>query len=177
MENTTASLPYPESYWVIPNLLMAGEHPSNYDENETRRRIQALIRCGISSFIDLTTHEDTKPSYAGILSAEADEYLKIVKYANFPIRDFEVSSEEQMAKILDAIDAEVDLYHPVYVHCYAGRGRTGMVVGCYLVRHGLQPKEALQRIAELRANIPSSWARSPEADKQVEFVLNWKKGQ
>lgn len=25
----------------------------------------------------------------------------------------------------------------VYVHCYGGIGRTGTVVGCWLVRHGL----------------------------------------
>jgi protein-tyrosine phosphatase len=64
---------------------------------------------------------------------------------------------------------------PVYVHCRGGRGRTGTVVGCYLVRHGLTGQGALERIKELRRNEPTGHLPSPEAREQVEMVLSWEK--
>ncbi len=51
-----------------------------------------------------------------------------------------------------------------------------MVVGCYLVKHGLSGQEALLRIKTLRQDTSSWWHRSPESQEQVEFILNWKNG-
>jgi protein-tyrosine phosphatase len=65
----------------------------------------------------------------------------------------------------------------VYVHCRAGIGRTGLVVGCYLVRHGETGNEALLAIKQLRSSISSSWMQSPETDAQVDFVRNWGVGE
>ena len=50
-----------------------------------------------------------------------------------------------MASILDAIDAALDGGKTVYVHCWGGVGRTGTVVGCWLVRHGKTGDEALRQ--------------------------------
>jgi protein-tyrosine phosphatase len=43
-------------------------------------------------------------------------------------------------------------------------GRTGTVVGCWLVEEGLTGDEALLRIAELRRATPDGHLRSPESD-------------
>ncbi len=51
---------------------------------------------------------------------------------------------------LDAIDEEIARGGVVFVHCWAGCGRTGVVVGCWLVRHGSDPHDALARIAKSR---------------------------
>ena len=46
--------------------------------------------------------------------------------------------EEPFLKhILDEIDGAILNGKTVYVHCLGGIGRTGTVVGCYLVRHGI----------------------------------------
>jgi protein-tyrosine phosphatase len=61
-----------------------------------------------------------------------------------------------------------------YVHCWGGIGRTGTVVGCWLVaREGLTTDAALQRIAELRKDTPDRGLGSPETKLQRRFVLQW----
>ena len=52
MDNTKR--PISESYWVEPGRLLAGEYPGDYDEERTRKRIDALIEAGFNTFIDLT---------------------------------------------------------------------------------------------------------------------------
>lgn len=175
--NTLNQIPFPESYWVIPDLFLAGQYPAGYDELDTRRRLQTLIRTGLTSYIDLTHPNDYMPRYSDILQDEANGYLKQVSYTNFPIPDRSVVPVNQMIQILDQIDVNINKNAPVYLHCIAGIGRTGTVVGCYLVRHGLDAKEVLQKIKQLRWAVPSHWARSPEADEQVDFIMAWKPGQ
>jgi protein-tyrosine phosphatase len=117
------------------------------------------------------------PKYDAILQDEANGYLKNVSYTNFPIPDRSVTTPKQMVSILDVIDDGIDQKSPVYLHCIAGVGRTGTVVGCHLVRHGMSPEDALNEIKRLRSAIPSRWSRSPEADEQVEFIRDWKAGR
>lgn len=176
MSDTSLQLPFSESYWVKPGLFMAGEYPAGYDELETRRRLQGLIRAGIRFFIDLTHPDDYMFNYVEILNDEANGYMVKVKYSPFPIIDRSVPLKSEMSAILDAIDDSILSDAPVYIHCIAGVGRTGTVVGCHLVRHGMKPDEAIREIKNLRKGIPSHWARSPEADEQVDFIVNWKQG-
>jgi protein-tyrosine phosphatase len=88
-----------------------------------------------------------------------------------PIRDFSVPAPDDLVAILDAIDAELAAGGIVYVHCWAGCGRTGVVVGSWLVRHGLTPHAALERIAEARG------LGCPQTLEQRLLVLGWEAGR
>ena len=80
-----------------------------------------------------------------------------------------------MTAILDAIDAALDGGKAVYVHCWGGVGRTGTVVGCWLVRHGSTASDALVQVAEgwqgMEKFTPER--ESPETSGQREYVRNW----
>ena len=93
------------------------------------------------------------------------------------IRDLDVPrSRDEMSRILDEIDAALALGHTVYVHCWGGIGRTGTVVGCHLVRHGLTGDEALAAIARLWPTMQKSHRRdrSPETAAQHAWVRGWR---
>jgi protein-tyrosine phosphatase len=79
---------------------------------------------------------------------------------------------------LDEIDRSLARDLPVYVHCWGGKGRTGTVVGCYLARHGIATgKSALDKINELRRNVPNWNEPSPETRQQCEMVALWQIGE
>jgi hypothetical protein len=178
MNNTNDStLPLPDSYWVIKGSFLAGEYPGRRDENETRHRAMRLLECGIRVCIDLTKPGEIVPSYRDIFLQELDLYGYQGNYFHFPVYDFGIPDEKQMHRTLDQIDKCIEEKLPVYLHCRAGIGRTGLTVGCYLVRHGLTGDDALNRIKELRKEVASSWAASPETDAQVEYIRKWTIGK
>lgn len=170
------TLPYADSYWVVPGKLLAGKYPGSSDGGLTRKNIQALLRTGINSFIDLTLPGDVPLPYSEVLEKEASDYGMVVSRLNFPVADFSTPTPDMMRTILDIIDHWLQLNRMVYVHCLAGIGRTGTVVGCYLVRHGFTGEAAVEHISYLRRDLPNWWHRSPEMDDQLEFILNWPLG-
>lgn len=170
---TQSTLPFEDSYWVIPGKFMAGDYPGRSSDLETRRRILALIQSGIRVCLDLTKPGEMTPSYRDVFLEELASYGHLGNYYHFPIYDFGIPSEAQMQRTLDVIDQCLESDNPVYLHCRAGIGRTGLTVGCYLVRHGMSGEEALAEIKRLRQNIPGYWFQSPETDAQVDYVRNW----
>ncbi len=169
-----SKLPIPESYWVEANRLLAGEYPGARDPETARRRMDAFLEAGVNTFINLTA-EGELPSYEEILREQAKIYGVEPAHLRFPIPDFGVPSSKIMTAILDAVDEALAGGRCVYFHCWAGVGRTGMVVGCYLVRHGTPNERALAEVNRLFKTRPQSLLqpRSPETDAQIEFVRNW----
>lgn len=162
---------------MIPGKLIAGAYPaSKYFEEETRQKLDKLLTAGVSLFLNLT-QEGEMPPYDAPLAEIAGWLDRPAIHQRMAIPDMTIPEPAQMALILDSIDAAMRAGKVVYVHCYAGIGRTGTVVGCYLARHGMDGAEALNTIALLRSGITNGWVRSPETDEQVEYVLAWEKGK
>jgi protein-tyrosine phosphatase len=62
-------------------------------------------------------------------------------------------------------------------NCWAGRGRTGTVVGCYLKRHGMaEDADVIQKLAVLRRGALNGKETSPQTKEQIRMVTSWKKG-
>jgi len=169
-----AKLPIIESYWVQENRFLAGEYPGNHNPEITRRRMDAFLELGINTFIDFTDSNEHVP-YETILKEQARAYEMDAQYHRFSMRDHGVCSYESMRNILNIIDEALGNQRNVYVHCWGGIGRTGIAVGCYLVRHGMKNEQAIEEVNRLYKTRPKSpyYPRSPETDEQIEFVLNW----
>jgi protein-tyrosine phosphatase len=175
-ETSNPGKPFPDSYWVIPGKLLAGEYPYSKDELAGTRKLSHLLQSGIRAIADLTMPQDTK-SYFDELVHLTDEMDIKFTYRRFAIRDMGLPEIETMISILDWIDGQLIENTPTYVHCLGGIGRTGTIIGCYLVRHGTTGQNALERITYLRKDTPDWWYVSPETWQQKEFILNWKIGE
>ena len=171
----TLDIPIPQSYWVKPGLLLAGEYPGSYDEVTAERRIVSFLNAGVRTFINLTQPHELVP-YDEVLKEQARILDVNTAHHRFSIVDRSIPSVETMWNILNSIDDSIQNGQCVYVHCWGGVGRTGTTVGCYLVRHGMSGEQALGQIAEWWQAVPKRvvYPRSPETDEQVEFILNWK---
>lgn len=170
-------LPIIESYWVEENRLLAGEYPGSYDPQNTYRRLDAFLDAGINIFLDLTQSHELAP-YESVLKERAQRWGVQASYQRFAIRDHGIPSAETMAMILNSMDQVIHDKGCIYVHCWGGVGRTGVVVACYLIRHGFTNEESLARVNHLYKTRPNNpfFPHSPENREQVEFVLNWQEG-
>jgi protein-tyrosine phosphatase len=162
--------PLPNTYWVIPELMLAGEHPSGASEKETRERLARLCGAGIDYFIDLTV-KDEMPDYRGLLPTRAH-------YLRSAIRDTDVPSEiAHMQQLQSRIRNARELGRRMYIHCRAGIGRTSLVVGCYLAEEGLDGESALAKLNQLwrvcaRAQ---NWPIVPQTTEQADYIRDWPK--
>ncbi len=166
-------VPFPDSYWVVPGMLLAGEYPGSPDDEIARAKISSLARCGIRHIIDLTDEQDGLTPYDAFLRGSETAHTLELTRERISIRDLGTPTPDTMRQILDAIDSRIGAKRPVYVHCWGGVGRTGTVIGCYLVHQGLKGEEALRRLAELRRSTPKGCRESPETPEQREMVLRW----
>ncbi len=165
------------AYWVVPGRLLAGPYPSAPALPDAQKQVAALLDLGVDTIVDLTEpgEYDLRAYWPLLLEASAAQG-RIVERRQRSIPDMSIPTVEQMSATLDDIDAALAEGRTVYVHCYGGIGRTGTVVGCYLVRNGASGDEALATIAHLRRNIRQPHRHSPETSEQRSMVLTWREG-
>lgn len=174
--------PIPNSYCVAEHTLFAGEYPGSapfMDATAAEEKLAKFLDLNITVFVDLTQHDELN-AYHDTLTTLASERGIDVIHDRRPIKDSNICSEQQMCDTLDAIDAHHAAGRNVYVHCWGGIGRTGMTIGCWMVRHGHSADDALAIVeagfsSMLKRVRMKEWS-SPETAEQVRVVREWKEG-
>jgi protein-tyrosine phosphatase len=149
--------------WIEPERLIAGRHPCAWSAHDAPAEVRELLDRGVTLFLDLTQEGELEPY--------AQHLPPTVRHLRIPIRDFSVPTTESLVSALDEIDSELAGGGRVYVHCWAGCGRTGVVVGSWLVRHGWDPHAALAKIAQARG------LGCPQTLEQRLMILDWATGR
>jgi len=159
----------------VPLKFLAGEYPGDEDPVKARKKINQFLAAGVRHFVDLSEFGELVP-YDSILSEEARNTSITATYQRFPIRDISVPSDaEHLAEILFAIDRRIREGGAVYLHCWGGVGRTGLVVACWLQEHGRTPDDALAELRTKWSTVEKSYRKpeSPETPTQVNWVKTW----
>ncbi|KDQ51835.1 hypothetical protein JAAARDRAFT_40659 [Jaapia argillacea MUCL 33604] len=173
------SRPIPNSYWATP-LLLACEYP--WAPTTPQPKLDRLLAAGVRTFIDLTECGELL-SYEPVLASRAllmGIDVASIEYHRFPIHDRSLpQSVDYMVHILDVLRDNERRGRISAVHCRGGIGRTGMVIGCWLVERGIarNGEEALWMIAEEWKTVEKCkrFPCSPETGPQFEFVRNFKR--
>jgi Cyclin-dependent kinase inhibitor 3 (CDKN3) len=159
--------PFPNTYWVFPGRLLAGEHPAGSGQ-DLRARLERLRIAGIDAFFDLT-EEGEEPEYRSLLA-------RGVEYRRTPIADQGVPlNVNETRTFLTAIQDALARQRRVYLHCRAGIGRTGLVVGCLLAEESGNGKKALVKLNELwsQSAQAAQWPRVPQTLEQADYIRHW----
>ena len=167
--------PFENSYWVIPGKLLVGATPGIANTEATHSRLRSLKEYGITSIINLTEADEKDHNGKLFYNYEVSPAAGQLSIYRFPIRDMDIPSPVTMAKILALIDRELNTDRRVYVHCWGGLGRTGTVVGCYLLQRKIvNAAYVFDHIRELKsASHFLAKFESPQTAAQREFVEEW----
>ena len=161
--------PIENSYEVTRNIY-AGEYPRNKDDESSYAKLKQFESFGITHFIDLTEAGELQP-YEPLL-------YKGAKYLRFPIRDVSIPQSIESVRSLVAKIVKVVKANPkskVYIHCWGGVGRTGLIVGCLLGELYRQDyDETLKKLEQLFMACPKAAKRhTPETAEQRKFIAKY----
>ncbi len=180
--------PTPRSYWVVEGRFVAGAYPSRsqpLDPGQIPDVTAALLDAGITCFVNLT--EDHPGGGDSHLTHYQDHVTDSAVVLAHPIVDVDIPTVDEMNDTLDAIDDHLRGGGNVYAHCWGGKGRTGTVVGCWLVRHGYGSPDALDDpdggddvifvLDDLRrGDLGAGHQPSPDTPDQEAFIRSWEPG-
>lgn len=190
--------------WLVPGAVLCGRYPGScpsrpVDADVQRSRLENILEQGITTFVCLQAEippqgaltawpdEGISGQSGNAKEPQLDKFLPYYFDAGAERTSFvHVAIEDRsIASSLELLDATVfDLHNRVrrgerlYVHCFGGRGRTGLVAACLLgaLYDGLiDPEEALARVDayyRLRRR-PDEVGSSPETDEQRDQVRDW----
>jgi atypical dual specificity phosphatase len=190
--------PIVNSYWATPNLrkptllpltrsstllVVACEYP--HSPSLPIPKIDALLEAGIRTFIDLTEPNELVP-YDALLTERAtiiglpQEEIDRIEYHRFAIKDRCIPPSPHLLEEALAVLEDCERRgRKAAVHCRGGVGRTGTIVGCWLIQSGLarNGKEALRYIDREWRQVEKSkrFPRSPETGQQEEYVRRFKR--
>ena len=133
--------------WVLNDELAGSQGPASLDD------LSFLYHQGVRAVIRM--EERT-------IAADSGTDLDLVDLF-VPVPDFTPPTLDQIQRMVEFIDQQTAEQRPVVVSCYAGIGRTGTVLACYLVHRGATAADAINRVRELR---PGS-VQTPEQEAAV----------
>lgn len=122
-------------FWILPGELAGMSHPG-----ADGKLFSELRESGIGAVVTLTE----RPLGINISDRFGFECLHL------PIRDMDAPHPEQVELFVRFCDNQIDAGNAVAVHCLAGRGRTGVMLACYLVHRKQAPGKAIEKVRRVR---------------------------
>lgn len=120
-----------------------------------------LRRLGIRALVRLADIQEADVTPEQVRAAGLDD-------CHEPVADMTAPCQCQISRVLKFIDDALGEERPVAISCWAGRGRTGTLLCCYLVGRGQTAEEA---ISSVRSRGRSPYETKQQLDAIQEFEL------
>ena len=174
--------------WLVPGAVLLGRYPGSGRGQWAEKAVRAMRGgAGVTTFVCLQSELPPQDG-GGEMPSGFEPYAAHARACAGPPPDFvhfgipDMCAAEdlgELGKCVDDLAARVKRGETLFVHCWGGKGRTGLVAACLLgsLYASVGPEEALDRVqayVELRA----PGVRSPETDPQRDqvrdhFALRW----
>ena len=151
--------------WVVPDKLAGCALPGKAllpGEDYVFPDLKYLYNNGIRCLLSLTDRADS----FGRLCEKAG-----MDWIYFPIPDFGIPSDMALyERVINTSVRYLKADSPVCVHCYAGVGRTGMVLACIVgIYFSISTDDAIDKVRSCRSVL--------DTDEQRGFVINFLDGK
>jgi len=164
--------PIDESNWVVPGKLIAGAFPGHVSDAETDSSIIKILNSGVTKFVCMqeeyniaVKEEDWRKSFHGKTTVVRPYFADVqrimenkfihptlsteaisVTFEHCPIKDCGIIADDIVFSLAKDLVKEIHDGEVIYLHCWGGHGRTGVMVCLMLhLMYGLTANEALQR--------------------------------
>lgn len=164
------SRPLRQSYYIGQSSIYAGEYPGDKYGEKAEQKIRQMHHFGVRHFIDLTEEGELRP-YAHLLPSDTT-------HDRFPIPDVStpknIEGVRKLVNRIQELSKRDDGY--IYIHCWGGVGRTGIIVACLLAEDMEEPdnETVLKRLRNHFSDMPKSSHRvTPETKEQEAFICKY----
>lgn len=182
--------PLPESNKVVDGIF-AGAFPGDSRDFLNRINLINVLNAGVTKFVCLqeeypdgdkpsAARPEVRPYFRDVQKIMADKEnhkelistVTNVTFEHLPIKDMNVTADYMVLKLAKKL---VEFYHRgevLYIHCWGGHGRTGVVVCLMLhLMYGLTADEAMtycEHVHKIRQS--ATYATSPQTKEQMDQV-------
>ena len=166
-------MPYDGCYELLDALIAGPSFVCNH-WRLSQERILRLSAAGIDCIVSLVSKAELFWQRGQLDRLWFDD---LFRQHYFPLVDHGVPSVETTTLILNTLDKAIEQGQQTFLHCVAGRGRTGTIAGCFAARHGVATGEGALNFLAKRRYQYGLFQASPETERQREFVRSWRRGQ
>lgn len=186
----------PTANWLIPKHVIQGRNPTS-GRGSSLERVRAIReQAACNTFVCLQAEiapQDGGESFGGADDWRTnpmpgfDSYFQDAKavvpeppiFLHFGIKDFEpADSLAELARFVDLLANRILAGEVLYIHCWGGKGRAGIVSACLLgaLYENIDAEEALERVqsyVNLRKQGIGVKLKSPETEHQKQQVRDY----
>ena len=147
--------------WVLAGKLAGMAEPTGLHTGSDKHVVsdlEELFRRGIRCILSVKPMDS---GFGGLCSRAS------LKWLYYPVENFSVPENPlEFHRVLTETLSEMERGNPVCVHCYAGIGRTGLVLSCLVGRFlRVSPNEAIQLVRQARESF--------DTDEQIFFAREY----
>lgn len=142
--------------WVVPQEICGSAWP------ESVANIDFLRSEGVGVVVSLSSERRPHRSAADSMECHL-----------IPVEEFEDPTMKQITQFIDICDQARQAKKGVCVHCRMGRGRTGVMLACYLMKFYSQPPDAAMRNVRLMRPGSVETREQERAVRKFHDYLHW----